>query len=160
MFYGAACDFLKYKSDETSFQHSLPSQVRITPSYRIECDFLAGMPESNVTLLYFGLVSAAEDIGADIISQSISNTERLKFRASFEIIASDEQLERVSYNFQNHMGVISTYVSNEQISCYSLDLLRHTYYSKFFDESITDIFEEEESRFRWKEIRQLIPKIE
>lgn len=87
-------------------------------SYRIECDFRAGMTEQNVTLLYFGLSSDAEDSGVRIISQRITDVKESQFRAHFEVVADNEQLERISSSFQNHLGVTNLYVREDQVIGY------------------------------------------
>lgn len=87
-------------------------------AYRIECDFSKGMTESRATLLYFGLSSAAEDNGVNIVSQHIVDIEQSQFRASFEIVANDEQLERISSNFESHIGVTSLHVTDTPLTVF------------------------------------------
>lgn len=87
---------------------------------KIECDFSAGLTEPRVILLYLGLAFTAEATGVDILSQDISDMEESRFRASFGVLASKEQIERISFDFKNHMGVTATHVVDEPMQyCHS-----------------------------------------
>ncbi len=84
------------------------------PSYTIECLFSIGIAKAQAALLFFSVASFAEESGVSIVSQHITDIEKCQFQASFDIIANVEQLNNISNDLKNQIGITSFNIYNKR----------------------------------------------